>query len=544
MVTTPEVVPTEPPLPGSLTLAAVLDMPLMEGVTVVAGKAGVARPVSRLNVMTVPEIARWTKPHELLLTTGYPLRRSLDDLPRLLEELDRRSVTALAVKLDQYLERLPDAALEVADRLGFPVLVIPHFLAFDDILSVVLSEIANRQAQALLRAREVHQILLRASLDGGLEAVLGRLSQALGWPGVWCVDQRGAVREECCSDVLREELDRRGLRDGAGGRLMHEQLARQEPRRVSTVDLPVTEAGPGRLVVVHDGAAWDAQAQMMLEQAAMVAALCLSKSSAVVGVNRRFRTNALHGLLLGRRSEVAEVVSNAAGFGWNLERPLRVVVARPERQLPLGVRDTAVALWESLVTGADPKAAAAALGPTFVGVCDAGLTAVDGTASLWERAASQLQDVCGVEVLVGVSDVVEDATRLPDAWSHAVTAADFARQLTGGRHVRQYDELGVLRLVDSVDNRQQVRDYLRETLGPLLELGGHQREDLLATLDALFAHNLNVAETARAMHFHYNTLRYRVHKLESLLGPFTEELRLAVRIGVALEVRPLCGEDV
>lgn len=542
MVTIPEILPTEPPLPGSLTLAAVLDLPLMQGVSVEAGKAGLARPVSRLNVMTVPEIARWTKPHELLLTTGYPLRRSLDDLGRLLEELDHRSVTALAVKLDEYLERLPDAALEVADRLGFPVLTIPHFLAFDDILSVVLSEIANRQAQALLRAREVHQILLRASLDGGLEAVLGQLSQALGWPGVWCVDQRGGIREECCGDDVREELDRRGLRDEARGRLMYDQLARQEPDRVSTVDLPVTEAGPGRLVVVHDGSAWDAQAQMMLEQAAMVAALCLSKSSAVVGVNRRFRTNALHGLLLGRRSEVAEVVSNAAGFGWDLERPVRVVVARPDRQLPLGVRDTALALWESLVTGADPHAAAAALGPSFVGVCDAGL-ALGATTQLWERAASQLQDVCSVEVLVGISDVVEDPTRLPDAWSHAVTAADFARQLTGGR-VRQYDELGVLRLVDSVDNRQQVRDYLQETLGPVLGLAGHQRTDLLQTLDALFAHNLNVAETARAMHFHYNTLRYRVRKLESLLGPFTQELRLAVRIGVALEVRPLCGEDV
>jgi purine catabolism regulator len=544
MVTTPEALPAEAPLPGSLPLSAVLGLPLMEGVTVAAGSAGLQRPVSRLNVMTVPDIARWTKPHELLLTTGYPLRRSLEDLGRLLEELDRRSVTALAVKLDHYLERLPDAALAVADRLGFPVLTIPHFLAFDDILSVVLSEIANRQAQALLRAREVHQILLRASLDGGLEAVLGQLCHALGWPGVWCVDQRGGIREECCSEAVRDELDRRGLRDGASGRLMYEQLARQEPRRVSAVDLPVTEAGPGRLVVVHDSAEWDAQAQMMLEQAAMVAALCLSKSSAVVGVNRRFRTNALHGLLLGRRSEVAEVVSNASGFGWNLERPLRVVVARPERQLGIAVRDAALALWESLVTGADSAAAAAALGPTFVGVCDAGLGAVGAGASLWERAAAQLQDVCGVEVLVGISDVVADPTRLPDAWSHAVTAADFARQLAGGRHVRQYDELGVLRLVDSVDNRQQVRDYLEETLGPVLALGGHQRADLLQTLDALFAHNLNVAETARAMHFHYNTLRYRVRKLESLLGPFTQELRLAVRIGVALEVRPLCGEDV
>ncbi|MGH3628239.1 MAG: PucR family transcriptional regulator [Sciscionella sp.] len=542
MVAADAVYRSELPLPGSLTLRAVCDMSLMEGVSVVAGASGLDRHVSRLNVMTVPDIVRWTKPHELLLTTGYPLRESRDHLGNLVVELGRRSVTALAVKLDRYLERLPEDAMATADRIGFPVLTIPHSLAFDDILSVVLSEIANRQARALLRARDVHEILLRASLDGGLEAVLGELSRALDWPGVWCVDHRGSVMEEYCAEDLRYELDERGLRCDDGERLLDEDMARTEPDRVSRLELPVSDGFVGRLVVFHDWAPLDDQDRMMLEQGAMVAALCLSKSSAVVGVNRRFRSNALHGLLLGRQSEVLEVVDNAASFGWDLTRSMRVVVAKPARQPDIHVRDAALAAWESLVVGADPGAAAAAMGPTFVGICGA-QTGTGQTSSLWERASAQLGDICEVTVVIGVSDVVGEPARLPDAWAHAVTAADFARERFAHLSVRRYDDLGVVRLVDSVDNRQQVRDYLEETLGPVLAIERRQRTDLLATLDALFAHNLNVAETARAMHFHYNTLRHRVRRLESLLGPFTQEIRLAVRIGVALEVRPLC-EDV
>lgn len=530
---------SSPPLPGSLTLRAVCDLPLMAGVKVLAGSAGLGRFVSRLNVMTVPDIARWTKSHELLLTTGYPLRGGrLDDL---VKELDGRGVTGLAVKLDRYLEQLPDAALEAAERADFPLLAIPTELAFDDILSVVLSEIANRQAQTLMRARQVHDVLLRASLAGGLEAVVGELSRTLDWPGVWCVDHRDILLAESCATDLREDLERRDLVDDE--RLHVEALLGGEPERVASIDLPVSDVVRGRLVVLREGPALDEQEQMMLEQAAMVAALCISKSSAVVAVNRRFRSNALHSLLLGRPGEMQEVATNAGSFGWDLRRPMRVVVAKPSRQPDLRARDAALAAWESLVTGADPQAAAATMGPTFVAICAADADAPPGDRAWWDRAAEQLPDICEVDVAIGISDVVEAHPALAAAWSHAVTAADFTMGRFASLAVRMYDDLGVLRLVDSVGNQQRVQEYLNETLGPVLALDGRQRQDLLETLDALFAHNLNVAETARAMHFHYNTLRFRVRKLEELVGPFTQDLRLAVRIGVALEVSPLSTDS-
>jgi purine catabolism regulator len=140
----------------------------------------------------------------------------------------------------------------------------------------------------------------------------------------------------------------------------------------------------------------------------------------------------------------------------------------------------------------------------------------------------------------GVSRPVLDPARIAAAYGEARKAVAVGRRVRGRGSVSHFDSLGVHRLLSLVPDAAELRTFATETLGDLAR-DTAEAADLRHTLQTLLDTNLNVAETARILHFHYNTLRYRIGKLERIVGPFTTEAPLRLDVAMALQVIEMRG---
>ncbi len=532
-----------------LAVREVLAAPCLAEARVLAGASGLDRIVSRLNVMEVPDILPWVKPHELLLTTGYPLRDDPDGLVRLIGELDDRGLAALAIKLHRYLDEVPADLLAEADRRGFPIIEFPQGVGFDDVLNEVIGSLLNQQAALAARSEEVHRALVSVVLDGGgLDDLAAELATILCGPVLVTTPDGRVIAQAGSADAVGRALESSAFDWSGRFRVELRDGVLDTGDHCVVVPIVAGRVDHGRIVLFSDSAV-TATDRYCLERAATVAALAITKGLAVAAVEDKYRADFLRDLVTGRVENLAEAVPHATSLGWSVDRPMVVAVAELDPgQVSLSlsglelrpVQERFATAWQTVLRARDPKAPVASFHTEVVVL----LAAPDGDL---ERLVTELdREVAGdrgggrLSFSLGLSRVAAGPAELPRAYEQARTAVRIGRRLQGAGARSTFDQLGAYRLLALIPDNAELRGFVADVLGELAQETA-DAADLRHTLEMLLDTNGNVAESARRLHFHYNTLRYRIEKLERLVGPFTTSAALRLDLSLALRVRHMAG---
>jgi purine catabolism regulator len=545
----------------TLTVRELLNLPSLAGSEVVAGAGGLDQFVCWVNVMEVPDILPWVKPNELLLTTGFPLRyargpQAFDPsaLVELVDGLAARGVSALGVKAGRYLDELPAGMLDAAQRHDLPLLVLPCGVAFDEVMSDVFTKLVDRQSWALDVADRLHRALTAIVLDGGdLPQIAGEVA-ALFETTVLICSPDGRVQTTAGPPADTAALAALALFDSSG-RFRTERLrpglqdAPDGPGQFAVASVSAGDTDHGFIVAyAADGGLGPATVQA-LERAATVAALAITKQLAVSAVESKFRGDFLRDAVSGVAGSPAQVIDHCAQLGWDVARPLAVVVAQlddavaPGAQPPVAGRapqDRITAAWQQVVRSRDRGAPVVGFSHEVLALVPADPQTVAPLVADLVAAVAGDRGGGRRSFSTGVSRVINSVDGLPTAYEQARKALLVGRRMHGPGTVAHFDSLGVHRLLSLVSDPDELRSFAAEILASLAA-ETDEAIDLRRTLQTLLDTNCNVAATARTLHFHYNTLRYRIGKLEAIVGPFTTDANLRLDISLALRVVQMRG---
>ncbi|MBZ5737260.1 PucR family transcriptional regulator [Nocardioides mangrovi] len=405
---------------------------------------------------------------------------------------------------------------------------------------------------ALARVDALHTGLTQIVLEGGnLDGIAAEVGRVLD-VGVAFTSTDGRVRASALRDDHRELLAEAGLVDPTG-RLRVERMGAGGPHPSHVSRVAAGGVDLARLVAVRPDQQLSDDDVHALERAAAVAALLITREQAVTAVENKYQGDFLRDVLLRRTASAAYVAEHAETFGWDLSRPVVVVVAEIDPVVgeePVSStqrrqwQERFSAAWRQVADTLEPGIPTADFSSevvTLLPILEGDGEPVDGHGVVRRAVTAVAGDKGGGRrpFSVGVGRVARGLDELPAAYAQARRAVEVGRRVNGGGSTTFFDQLGLHRLIalipDTPTGSAELRAFVEDVLGPLGERTT-EAADLRETLQVLLDTNFNVAEAARLQFFHYNTMRYRVSKLERLLGPLSTDPHLRLDVAVALRV--------
>ncbi len=507
---------------AAVTVREILTLAVWQGTYVLAGGSGLGRRVTGVNVMEVPDIEAFVREGEILLTTAYPVRERPERLVELVPELAARGLAALAIKPLRYLTELPERLVAEADRLDFPVLVVPACISFSDVIGAVLAVVLAEYGAEPGRAEAIRERLTGVALaGGGLEEIARTLAGALS-RDLSIFDEEGVVLGVGLADAPAAAAGPPPAQNPSPG-------AQPWP-------FPITVGGAVRGCIAVGGRGEPTLGQRrLIRQACFAAGMHIAQALASLELDRRLRVLFLEELVTGPSIDEPWLRQRSRLFGWDLTGDHTVVLARCGVELGDGA--LLAAAHRILPRGT----LAWSRGHEVVAVTPTGADTWGCGKNQGRRAAPDqawhdaLHELTGQPVTVSTGCVATTPAQI--AASH--TAARHALQIADatGRSVVRHDDLVLERLLLAVPS-SDLRQFVDHELGPLLDHDRDTDGDLCRTLEAYLGVG-NAAEAARRLFIHYNTMKHRLGRIVALTDADLHDPGTRLALAMALEIRKL-----
>ncbi|MFE3184377.1 PucR family transcriptional regulator [Streptomyces violascens] len=505
------------------TLASLVQHSALK-LTVRAGEDHLDRPVRWAHVSELADPVPYMEGGELLLTTAMTL--DADDpqaMRRYVRRLARAGVVGLGFAIGVNYDAVPDALLAAAREEDLPLVEVPRRTPFLAISKAVSAAISADQYRAVTAGFEAQRELTKAALSDGPAVLIAKLAAHVdGWAALY--DTSGAVvaaaPEWAARRAARLAPDVARLRERAAPASAVVGADDASGDRVELQSLGTGRRVRGALAV-GTGAPLGTAERYAVHSAVALLTLTTERSRSLQSAEQRLGAAVLRMLLSGQQDHARAVAGDL--YGGLLDAPFRLVIAEPAGEDdPAGLG----ALAETM------ESAAARCGEAVLVVPEGArlvVLAADGGEAVAACTAHEAAE--GEELVIGLS-APAGPIAAASAYKQAEQALSVARRR--GQLLVEHEQLvagSVLPLLAD----DAVRAFADGMLRALYEHDATGRGDLVASLRAWLSRHGQWDAAAADLGVHRHTLRYRMRRVEEILGRSLDDPDVRMELWLALK---------
>lgn len=534
---------------GAVTVADVMDLSVMKGTRIIAGSRGLSRRVSAISVIAGTEMTEWVKSGAIAISTGHPFAHLGPEASRIIDELADCGVACLAIRLGRYITELPDTILAQANERGLPIIQLSDRHAFDEIIIDVLHELETYRVSHAESVQDAYAAVVADYLRrGSLRDVVTGLHDVLRGRVV-IYNEFGDVILDSHPDSPQLPLDADTLHFPFGHVVM------DHDKQGITIRLGSEQTPIGWIRVASSHEEFGHTSVSIMEAVLDVVTVAVRQSGVIHELIGPYVNEFLADLVADDPIRVERGVERIVASGFVAGEAYEVAVVAvwgasgdAGQRTAARVRQRIQAAAAHACTTSDAFKRSVVVGRVGDEVV---VLAGEGTVQPFVTSVLHRTEQFSVAspkdrmptVTVGLGGPLASLQEVRHGYLQAKMAAVSARA-GGDRVTRKFEDIGLIGSLIIGNDVHGLVDLCYGVLSGLRTLPARERRVYLQTLEILIESNCNFAETARQLYCHYNTIRYRVARLEELVGPFTTNVRIRTNLALCFEILSLVDSNV
>lgn len=550
---------------NGITIEDALNMEYMKNCRLIAGFKGIRNTISKVNVMADPDILSWVDEGELLLTTAYSFKKdNIEEQKELIKQCAKKKLAGIGIKIYPYLESLSEEVISLADDLNFPIIDLYYATPLSDIMTPLFNEIFNRQAYLLKKIEKIYEQFMDAMLRGAnANQIVKLISDNIKNP----VYVRFEYPEEIIKDFSYvddsvKELLLENVRKyfaPISERLKEKKLEESNEliggKYIKRMVYPIVAKDSiyGHIVAWSINTPLGGYDLSVLEIASTTMALEILKALSVKEVENRYKSEFFDDLISLEERRVEKAIERASFFNFNKrDKFVSITLKIKSKEEASNKVDPTSGQTQQYITKIHDL-----IERNIIKILGLNAIVVSKTERIQillclkkdalleplleeinKGFAELINKFKNLDFRVGIGRSYEGLENFNNSYLDSIKAISTGK-IISEKIITSFDNLGIFKILCQDNIEDELIKFYDSTLKPLVEYDEKKSTELVKTLNSYFENNGNLKKMSESLFTHYNTVLYRIQRINEITKMNLENPNDRLNLEIALKIKQL-----